>query len=516
MAMKHYTIPFFIPHKGCPHKCIFCDQKRITGEEMPDPGEVSGKIEKYLATMPSEGVHIEVGFFGGSFTGLPPEKQEEFLKPVRAFLEEGRIKGIRLSTRPDLIDWKITSFLKDSGVTCIELGVQSMSGKVLAAAKRGHTEKDTERASRMILQEGFELGHQMMLGLPLSDLDEEFYTARRIWQLGARQVRIYPVIVVKGTELADLWMKGEYRPLEEEEAVERAAKLIAYFGSRNIKVIRCGLHPSEGLLSGEEYLAGPFHPAFGQKARDRARKAHSFLMTSPTIVHDKRLPVEYKEALRAKFPSAVLHPFAGRGEIYESISCHPDIYLFQLDEKTVIHAPGLPEEDLHALKRAGLNLIKAAEDPNGVYPGTVRHNASRVGRIIFHNLKHTDPIILEKAREKRLKHVQVGQGYTNCSVMVLGEEALVTSDASIAEKARAEGLDALHVSKGPVLLPGEKYGFLGGTSGRMPDGTILILGDIDSHPDAPKIKAFMAKHNAGYIDLKGLPLYDAGGLFIFS
>jgi radical SAM superfamily enzyme len=513
--MKHYTIPFFIPHKGCPHKCIFCDQKRITGEGMPDPAEVPGKIEKYLSTMPSEGAHIEVGFFGGSFTGLPLKKQEEFLKPARGFLEEGRIKGIRLSTRPDLIDRKITSFLKSSGVTCIELGVQSMSGKVLAAVKRGHTAEDTQRASCMILQEGFELGHQMMLGLSLSGFDEEFYTARRIWQLGARQARIYPVIVIKGTELADLWMKGEYRPLEEGEALERAAELIAYFEPRNIKVIRCGLHPSEGLLSGEEYLAGPFHPAFGQKARDQACRV-SPNRTSPTIVHDKRLPVEYKEALRNKFPHAVLHPFEGRGEVYGSISCHPDIYLFQLDEKTVIHAPGLPGEDIHALKRAGLNLIKAAENPGGVYPGTARHNAAKVGKIVFHNLKHTDPVILEKASEKGLKGVHVNQGYANCSVMAIGEEALITSDASMAKKACAEGLDALHISKGTILLPGEKCGFLGGASGRMPDGTILILGDIDNHPDAPEIKAFMAKHNAGYIDLKGLPLYDAGGLFIFS
>jgi histone acetyltransferase (RNA polymerase elongator complex component) len=269
-TMKHYTIPFFIPLKGCTRKCIFCDQRRITGESMPDPADVPGKIRRYLATMPAEGIHVEVGFFGGSFTGLPLNIQEEFLSAVRPFVDGGSVRGIRLSTRPDLIDESIVSFLKGLCVTCIELGVQSMSDEILAAAKRGHTSKDTEKASRQIKEAGLVLGHQMMLGLPRSGFTEEWFTARRIKELGAEQVRIYPVIVIKGTELAEMWRRKEYRPLSEEEAVERAAKLISYFEANDIKVIRCGLHPSEGLLSGEEYLAGPFHPAFGQKARERA------------------------------------------------------------------------------------------------------------------------------------------------------------------------------------------------------------------------------------------------------
>lgn len=237
---------------------------------MPDPCDIPVKVEQYLSTIPSEGTRIEIGFYGGSFTGLSQKEQEGYLRPASRFLKGGRVQGIRLSTRPDLISEEIVSFLKKHGVTRVELGVQSMSDRVLAAAKRGHTEKDVERASRVILQGSLDLGHQMMLGLPYSGLDEELYTARRIQQLGASQVRIYPVIVIKGTELADLWSRGEYQPLEESEAVERAAKLILYFESNGIKVIRCGLHPSEGLLSGDECLAGPFHPAFGQKARERA------------------------------------------------------------------------------------------------------------------------------------------------------------------------------------------------------------------------------------------------------
>jgi histone acetyltransferase (RNA polymerase elongator complex component) len=144
-----------------------------------------------------------------------------------------------------------------------------MSDEVLKAAKRGHTSAHTVEASEMIVKEGLVLGHQLMLGLPASAFEDEYYTARMAAELGASQVRIYPVVVVEGTELAELWRAGKYAPLSEEEAVERTARLLAYFRTSGISVIRCGLHPSEELLGGGKCLAGPFHPAFRQKAESR-------------------------------------------------------------------------------------------------------------------------------------------------------------------------------------------------------------------------------------------------------
>ncbi len=269
MAKTHYTIPFFIPHNGCPHRCVFCDQRKITGERMIEPREVAERIERYLSTMTLPGARVEVGFFGGTFTGLPLGLQDEFLRPVQKYMNAGRIDAIRLSTRPDYINEDILSFLKTRGVGIIELGVQSMSEKVLRAARRGHTAEDIERSSRMIVRQGFKLGHQMMVGLPLGTADDEYFTARRAGELGAGEVRIYPVVVMKGTELAEEWADGKYSPLAEEEAARRCALLILYFDSKGIKVIRCGLHPSEGLMRGKDLLSGPFHPAFRLKAESR-------------------------------------------------------------------------------------------------------------------------------------------------------------------------------------------------------------------------------------------------------
>jgi len=266
---RNYVIPFFILHKGCPHQCVFCDQKKITGQENIRPGEVGQTIERHLSTIPSGEANIEVGFFGGTFTGLPPETQEEFLCSAYSFVREGRVKGIRLSTRPDFIDKAGLELLKRYKVTCVELGVQSMSDRVLSLARRGYTSRDVEKASSLILEEGFTLGHQIMVGLPSSRFEDEYFTARRAGELGATQVRIYPLIVIKDTELAEWWKQGRFEPLEEDEAVERCMRLILYFEANGVKVIRCGLHPSEGLLTGDGYLAGPFHPSFRQKVENR-------------------------------------------------------------------------------------------------------------------------------------------------------------------------------------------------------------------------------------------------------
>ncbi len=266
---RNYVIPFFMLHKGCPHQCIFCDQRRITGQENIRPGEVGRTIERYLSTIPSGEANIEIGFFGGTFTGLPRATQEEFLCSAYPFVREGRVKGIRLSTRPDFIDKAGLELLKKYGVTCVELGVQSMSDMVLSLARRGYNSGAVEEASSLILEEGFTLGHQIMVGLPSSRLEDEYFTARRAVELGAAQVRIYPLIVIKDTELAVWLEQKKFEPLDEDEAIERCMRLILYFEANGVKVIRCGLHPSEGLLTGDDFLAGPFHPSFRQKVENR-------------------------------------------------------------------------------------------------------------------------------------------------------------------------------------------------------------------------------------------------------
>ena len=266
MPQKHYTIPVFIPELACPNRCVFCNQQKISGQILiPKEAEIIFQIETYLEGFPAGG-HIEIGFFGGSFTGVPVDDQKHFLEIAQPYLKSGRIHGIRVSTRPDYISESRLDLLQAYGVTTIELGAQSLDEDVLLKSKRGHSIADVEKAASLIRFYGFTLGLQMMTGLPGDTLQKTLMTAHRIVELGADNTRIYPALVIKNTELEELYRAGQYVPLSIEEAVFRVKQIIPIFEAADITILRIGLHPSEGLLNGDDLVAGPFHPSFRELA----------------------------------------------------------------------------------------------------------------------------------------------------------------------------------------------------------------------------------------------------------
>jgi histone acetyltransferase (RNA polymerase elongator complex component) len=298
---KHFTIPIFIPGVGCPFQCIFCDQKKITGEAgLPTLAEVEEIIHRHLETIPAANTVIEIGFFGGTFTGLPEEKQRHYLEIVRPYLERGRIRGIRLSTRPDFITPQILRLLKENHVTTIELGAQSMDDEVLKMSARGHLSSDTEESSRMILEAGFTLGLQMMVGLPGDTEERSLSTARKIISSGASETRIYPALVIAGTEFEKLYREGKYLPLNMEEAVRWTKNIVVLFELAGVKILRIGLHPSEELVSRSALVAGPFHPSFRELVmteiwNDRFRSAD--FSTTHRILNIRVNPAELNNAV---------------------------------------------------------------------------------------------------------------------------------------------------------------------------------------------------------------------------
>ena len=264
MRVRHFTIPVFIPEEACPNRCVFCNQHRIAGAECaPSVDEVVAKVDEHLLTIP-DGNDVEIGFFGGNFTGIPVEEQKAYLASVQPYFESGRINGIRISTRPDYISNEILQLLKHYHVTTIELGAQSLDEEVLKLAGRGHTAGQVNEASQMIIEQGFHLGLQMMIGLPGDTAEKSIYTAKEIIRLGAECTRIYPTLVIKDTELEQLFLEGKYQPLSQEEAISRVADIVPLFIAANVKILRIGLHPSEGLLDNTSLVAGPFHVAFGE------------------------------------------------------------------------------------------------------------------------------------------------------------------------------------------------------------------------------------------------------------
>lgn len=263
--MKHINIAIFIPHLGCPFSCIYCNQKVIAAQqEVPSIQDVTRTIEECLSTIPT-GARVEAAFFGGNFTTVNQELQRQYLEAVQPYLKQGLIHGVRLSTRPDAISEPILDFLKKYGVTTIELGVQSLSDEVLRASARGYAAADVFKSARLIRDYGFELGLQLMVGLPGDDLAQDLFSARQAVSMGPQMIRIYPTLVLRGTVLEKMWQEGKYTPLSLDEAIAICTEMLLIFEEAGIPVIRLGLHPGEELRQEGTVLAGPFHPAFGER-----------------------------------------------------------------------------------------------------------------------------------------------------------------------------------------------------------------------------------------------------------
>lgn len=271
---KEYIIPIFVPHLGCPNDCTFCNQKKISGQTKNVKAEdVKNTIEYYLNNFKDDNKYIEVAFFGGSFTGIDVDKQKELLSVAYEYIKNKKIDSIRISTRPDYINKEILKMLKSYGVKTIELGVQSTNDYILNKSKRGHTFEDVKKASKLIRKNGFILGHQMMAGLPESTRQDEINTAKDLIKLKPKIVRIYPVLVIKGTQLEKDYESGEYTPLTIEQAVETAKDLLVLFNKKKINVIRIGLQNTNEITDPNskksQVVAGPYHPAFRQLVESR-------------------------------------------------------------------------------------------------------------------------------------------------------------------------------------------------------------------------------------------------------
>lgn len=266
---KQYIIPIFVPHLGCPNECTFCNQRKISGQlKNVTEKDVRDTIEYYLSSFKEKDIYKEVAFFGGSFTAIDEELQEKLLSVAYEYVKDKKIDGIRVSTRPDYIDRKVLKRLKKYKVKTIELGVQSTNNYILQKCKRGHTFEDVKKASKLIRWKGFTLGHQMMVGLPESTKLDELNTARDLAKLKPKIVRIYPVLVIRGTELEKEYKEGKYEPLTVEQAVERCKELCYFFGKKKINVIRVGLQNTDTICNpnneGSEVVAGPYHETFRQ------------------------------------------------------------------------------------------------------------------------------------------------------------------------------------------------------------------------------------------------------------
>lgn len=258
-------IPVFLPHAGCPHRCVFCDQQSVTGTAtaIPDAGAVQRAMKIYGNNRNSNNRPVQIAFYGGNFLGLPKETIHSMLAAATRLVRSGRVDSIRFSTRPDTVDDERLGLISEYPVSTVEIGAQSMSDRVLDRSRRGHPAVDTIRAVRLLKEFGFETGVQMMVGLPGDDTKTALHSGHRIAALAPAFVRIYPTIVLADSPLGRWYTQGRYHPLDLDGAVDLTKRLLILFHSYRIPVIRMGLQASADLETGSAVMAGPYHPAFG-------------------------------------------------------------------------------------------------------------------------------------------------------------------------------------------------------------------------------------------------------------
>lgn len=259
-------VPIFIPNEGCPFRCIYCHQEKITSQPAQPVDESTIKQTLHNA-IKATGFHAsrepEVAFYGGTFTRLPVGRMKKMLEAVAPFVRKGLFKSIRVSTRPDSLQEEQLHLMRELGVATVELGTQSMDDGVLKLSRRGHTARDTVEAVHLLKAHGFKVGIQLMPGLP-GDSEETFLeTVGEVIKLRPDMVRLYPTLVIKGTELATWYMENRYHPLSLDAAIRICQESCVRLEEKGIPVIRIGIMSSPALLLGDEIMAGPWHSAFG-------------------------------------------------------------------------------------------------------------------------------------------------------------------------------------------------------------------------------------------------------------
>jgi len=531
---------------------------------MPTANEIRSIVKRHLRTI-SKQEKIEIAFFGGTFTLLPEELQERYLDTVFPYIKKRKVHSLRISTHPEAVDVKSMKRFKKRGGRLVELGIQSLDKTVLKNIKRETGFDVIEKASNCIKKAGLKLGVQIMLGLPGGSLKKSRNTARRLVALGPETARIYPAIVLKGTELAERFRERKYKPLSLEEAIDQAAEISDIFERSGVKVIRIGLHPSEDLSSKKVMLGGPYHRAFGEMVRsrqirnkiierldNRQLQNRSYLeiqapenmfnfisghkgnerrflekrFGAPIIykkskdkavrvadvrkdiaVVDPRMPAAAKKKLK-KLNYYVAEADLNR-KLHRPVAGHVDMMLFRCGEK-VIYEPGL-ENIADLLRRNGYNCMRGERISSPVYPKNIIYNACCIGRSIIRYKSKIERHI----RDINSRHILVKQGYAKCSIVPVDKRRIITSDRGIKDAwERSDGV-ALLIRPGGIRLPGYKTGFIGGASG-VNDKSVLFVGRLDTHPDGQAIRDFIKRSGKGVIELYDGPLYDIGTIYIFK
>ena len=338
MAAKKIIYPIFLPHAGCPYRCVYCNQDSVVDaglEERNLLDSALSRLETYCREVRKSDRPGEIAFFGGTFTALPRDVLEPILYTASRHVESGLFTGIRFSTRPDCLGEDIVEFLADYAVGTVELGVQSMCDDVLKASGRGYSTLSVIESAQRVRAKKWNLGIQLMAGLPADSPERFFGSVRRAIAIRPDFVRIYPTLVLESTRLAESFRRGEYVSLSLDEAIEWILPAYDMLLREGIPVIRMGLHADPALEKPGVVLAGPYHPAFGYLVRCRWWR--------------ERLDAKFASLPGLKDSELVLHvPESKISDIIGPKRCNIEHWVskWELRNLRVCQDPGLPGTEI--------------------------------------------------------------------------------------------------------------------------------------------------------------------------
>jgi elongator complex protein 3 len=243
----------------CPADCVFCpDARGVPRSYLPDEPAVQRalrvRFDPYKSTrariealqaMGHPTDKIELLIIGATWSAYPKKYQEWYVRrcldamngrePARTLEEaqatnetaEHRCVGMVVETRPDYIDMAEVRRLRWLGMTKVQIGAQSTDDHILELNRRGHTMADTRRALRLLRLAGFKLHLHWMPNLYGQTPESDVADFERLWSdpaLNPDELKIYPCMLLEGTDLYSLWEQGKYRPYTDAQLIEVLAQ----------------------------------------------------------------------------------------------------------------------------------------------------------------------------------------------------------------------------------------------------------------------------------------------------
>lgn len=227
-----------------------------------------------------------------------------------------------------------------------------------------------------------------------------------------------------------------------------------------------------------------------------------------TVLVDYRISAESEKTL-TNMGINVLKT-AKLNSLYGSVNGHPDMQIHHLGDNVFVCEKSLTEYYKKLLPDAkivsGNTLLKS------IYPYDIAYNGARIGDYFFHYLNYTDSKIIEYYKINGEKLINVKQGYTKCSVAVINEKAIITSDIKIAQKAQSIGIDALFIENDQIILKGQNCGFFGGICGKTDKNTLIINGNINKLRNSESLLIFCQKYGTNIKFLNNCIPIDIGSI----